>query len=433
MDEPTSFGEWMKQRRKALGLTQKELARQVGYSISALRKIESNERRPSQQTAEVFANELKIQEGDRRIFIQVARGLRSLGQLPAAISLLPENKPFQEARRKHFSNLPLPLADLVGREAELAILNQRFHDPRCRLINLVGPGGIGKTRLALETAILHQEEFFDGAYFISLPSPSLPQTTYTAIAHALNYAPSNGTPLKIGLLDYLKHRESLLVLDNLEQLSDGIDPVVEILQRAPRVKILATSLERLNLVGEWVVEVHGLPYPLDDQTEGQESFDSVALFLECAWRERSDFSPGTEERIWINRICRMVEGLPLGIELAAAWVKMLSCEEIGKEIACDLNFLSGSIREVPERHHSLRAVFDYSWRRLSVEERYGLCQLATFQGCFSLQEASRLPGVNLQLLSALVDKSLLQNPEKDRYELHELLRRYARSKLDEPG
>jgi predicted ATPase/DNA-binding XRE family transcriptional regulator len=433
MDDPISFGKWVKLRRKTLGLTQKELARQVGYSISALRKIESDERRPSRQTAEVFANELNIQERDRQIFIQVARGLRAVEQLPPAISPSLENRPVRKIPREHPSNLPLPLADLVGREAELAILHRRFHDPHCRLINLVGPGGIGKTRLALEAAILHQEEYSDGAYFITLSSSSSPLTTYIAIADGLNLAPSDGIPLKVGLLDHLIQREILLVLDNLEQLTDGIDPVVKILQRAPHVKILATSLERLNLEGEWVVEVHGLPYPLDDQIEGQESFGSVALFLECAWRERADFSPGAEDRVWINRICRMVEGIPLGIELAAAWVKLLTCEEIGKEIACDLNFLSGSLREVPERHHSMRAVFDYTWRRLNPEERRGLCQLAAFEGCFSLQDASREARVNLQLLSALVDKSLLQNPEKDRYELHELLRRYARSKWDESG
>ena len=429
MENPISFGQWIKQRRKALDLTQKELARCVGYSVSALRKIESDERRPSRQIAELFAECLGIQPGERQIFLEVARGILSIDHMAPVIRDSADNHFTEPAKPVPVSNLPVQLAPLVGRNAEQAALSQMLRDPDCRLITLTGPGGNGKTRLAIESALINQYQFANGAYFVSLAALSSHEFILPAIAGALDFTFYGTADPKVQLLNFLRNKDLLLLLDGIEHLLDGVELILEILCQAPQVKLLVTSQERLNVQGEWVFEVHGLDYPAGDQVECAEGYSAVALFLQCARRARGDFSPGTDDIKWIARMCRMVDGMPLAIELAAAWIRVLSCKEIGREIERDINFLSGSARDLPERHHSLRAVFDYSWKLLTTEEQHGLCQLSVFNGGFQREAAQEVAGASLQLLTALVDKSLLQHTPQGRYDMHELVRHYAWSKL----
>jgi predicted ATPase len=214
-------------------------------------------------------------------------------------------------------------------------------------------------------------------------------------------------------------------------LLKGVGLFGEMLERAPGVKLLVTSRERLNLQGEWVFELQGLPVPPAHQTERVEEYSAVALFLQSARRSQAGFELQVEEQPWVVRICEMVDGMPLGIELAAAWVPVLSCREIAQEIERSLDFLATTMRDVPERQRSLRAAFDHSWSLLGAEEQGMLSRLAVFRGGFGREAAEQVAGATLPGLLALASKSLVRREEKGRYDLHEVVRQYALSHLAE--
>jgi predicted ATPase len=209
--------------------------------------------------------------------------------------------------------------------------------------------------------------------------------------------------------------------------------LLELLRHASGLKLLVTSRERLNLQGEWVFEIQGLPTPPSHQLDNLAGYSSVALFLHSARRSGAGFELTEAERPYIVRICELVEGLPLGIELAATWVRLLSCREIVQEIEQNLDFLTVSLRDLPARHRSLRAVFDYSWQLLSPEEQAVMRRLALFRGGFEREAAEQVAGATLPLLSALIDKSLLRRNEARRYHMHELVRQYAQEQLRAAG
>ncbi len=248
------------------------------------------------------------------------------------------------------------------------------------------------------------------------------------IAEALgfNFQSASHTDPKSQLFSYLKEKQVLLLTDNLEHLlsGPGIEVLSELLANAPQVKLLATSRESLRLQGEWVFEVYGLPIPENDITQGT----SVELFLQRARRAYVEFKATTDDYAAILRICRLVDGTPLGLELAASWVRTLSCAEIGEEIERGLDFLNNSARDLPERHRSMRAVFDHSWKLLSQDEQSVLARLSVFRGGFSLEAAEQIAGAALFTLSSLVTKSLIRRSGEGRYDLHELLRQYAKSR-----
>jgi len=266
----------------------------------------------------------------------------------------------------HPHNLPPQPTPFVGRERELAECAQLIEQQEYRLISLVGQGGSGKTRIALQAASEQIESFDDGVRYVSLAPVQSSDYLASTIGAALGLSFSGQKDERTQLLDELRDKDMLLVLDNFEHLLDAVDLVAAILQ-APGVTILTTTRERLNLQGEWVVSVEGLPYPQDGASEPPESYPAVRLFLQSARRVESHFAPDGEEMAAVARICRMVGGLPLALELAAAWTPVLSCEEIGLEISRSLDFLATNLHDIPERHRSLRAVFDYSWNRLSRE------------------------------------------------------------------
>jgi predicted ATPase/DNA-binding XRE family transcriptional regulator len=424
-----SFGAWVQQRRKALDLTQDELARRVGCSLSAIRKIESDERRPSRQIAELLAQHLRIAADQRELFLRVARAELRVDRLPP---------PALDSRPAP-SNVPCPATPLVGREPELAALGKLLLDPQCRLLTLVGPGGMGKTRLAIEAAHTHRAAFADGVYLVSLAPLSAPEFIVPAIAGALGFSFYEPVDPKAQLLNYLCEKKTLLVLDNIEHLliedppqGNGVELVAEVLQRAPQAKLLVTSRERLDLQGEWVFDLEGLPVP-PESSHDIESYSAAALFVAAARRVRAGFALSEQNRAAVARICQLVEGMPLGIELAAAWVWVLSCWEIAQEIERSVSFLATTRRDVPERHRSLRAVFDHSWRLLSADEQRGLRQLSVFRGGFEREAAGPVAGTTLPLLSALASKSLLYRRDTGRCDLHELIRQYSAFKLSEAG
>jgi transcriptional regulator with XRE-family HTH domain len=390
IDPPVFFGEWLKTRRKSLDLTQTELAERAGCSISALRKIESGERRPSKQLARLLAKSLDNPIEDLGIFVRVARGELNLERLSSPLS-----SPILDSRSSPQPltpaiNLPVMPTPLIGREPELAGLGNLMDDPQCRLLTLVGPGGIGKTHLALEVACRHQDLFPERACFVSLASLSSPTYLVPAIADALGFSFQGQVEPRLQLNNYLRSKEMLLVLDNAEHLLDGVDLFVELLEDAPGVKLLVTSRERLNLQGEWVFEIQGLPVPISLKDAHAEEYSSVGLFVESARRAKVSFEVRAEEWPDVVRICQMVEGMPLGVELAAAWVPVLTCNEIAQEIESSLDFLTTSMRDVPRRQRSLRATFNHSWRLLSADERDLLSRLAIFQGGFQRETAEQV-------------------------------------------
>lgn len=424
-----SFGKWVRRRRKALDLTQEELAQRTGCSVSLVYKIEADGRRPSRQIAELLAEHLKIPLDQRDLFLRVARQEKAVDHLD---SLTPPPTPGAGPVSQSYQqpSLPLPLTSFIGREYELRAIFQQLQNPACHLLTLTGPGGVGKTRLALEAAHQLSDSFDYGACFVSLAGTGASELIIPAIADGLGFAFSGMTGLKMQLFNHLKEKQILLVLDNLEHLLDGAQLLDELLERAPGVRILATSREQLNLRAEWIFEVQGLPVP-STEVQDVESNSAVALFLQRARQTTLDFKPTADELASILRICQFVEGLPLGLELAAGWLKMMPPNEIAREIERSLDFLTTAARDVPARHRSLRAVFDHSWNLLSVEERSALMRLSVFRGGFTREAAERVAGATLPILASLAVKSLIRRSDAhaSRYSLHELIRQYAALRL----
>ena len=323
-------------------------------------------------------------------------------------------------------NLPLPRTSFVGRASELEAIDRLLEDPGCRLLTLVGPGGAGKTRLALETAARRVDRYPHGVHFVPLASVSSPDFLAPALAHSIQFSVDgahSGFSAQEQLLDYLSERSTLLVLDNFEHLVEGSGLLGEVIERAPHVELLTTSRERLNVQSEWVFDVEGLGLA----ENGNGSASAVRLFVERAKQVAPGFA--LDDAAEALRICRLVDGMPLGIELAASWVSMLSCAEIADEIEGNIDFLATSMRDVPERHRSLRAAIDQSWRLLTDEQRSAFSRLSVFRGSFDRGAAVAVSGADLRLLSELVAKSLLRRPDFGRFELHELLRQYSAEQL----
>ncbi len=422
-----SFGTWIKRRRKALDITQQQLAERVGCSISLIFKIESDERRPSRQITELLLEVLEIPASQHDLFMKVARQEKSAERLEAVPPLdTPVPAPTSQSST---SPLPLLLTPLLGRSQELGALIQQLQNPACRLLTLTGPGGVGKTLLALETAHQVQDSFQHGACFVPLAGTSGAEFIVPAIGDALGFTFSGTVELKTQLLYFLKNKQMLLVLDNLEHLLDGVELLDELLMNIPGVKLLTTSREPLRLKAEWTFEVRGLPVPLSHQSEELEASSAAQLFLQRAQQAQVGFAITDNDRLPVLQICRLVQGLPLGIELAATWVRTLSCLEIAQEIERSVDFLTIASRDVPERHRSITAVFNHSWKLLAEEERQVMQRLSVFRSGFTRDAARQVAGAALPLLSALVDKSLVRRDGTNRYELHELIRQYAATLL----
>lgn len=359
------------------------------------------------------------------------RDATDLAPLPAVQLALP-------AAHRH--NLPASPTGFVGREAELTEISGLLNREGCRLLTLTGPGGSGKTRLALQAAAEQVDTFADGVYFVALAPVTTPALLVNTIAGALSVELSSTGDPKAALLTWLQEKEILLLLDNFEQLLEGANLIAELLERAPNLCVLVTSRERLNLQAEWVLPVTGLPLPAsvanrvppgEDDKAAQN--DAVQLFVQSARRICPTFALTPENGVDIVQICHAVGGLPLAIEVAASWVRLLSCAEIAQEIERSISFLTTTLRDVSARHRSLAAVFESAWRLLTDAEQCVLRRLALFRGGFRRTAAEEVAGATLPILATLVDKSFLPREPTGRYMLHELVRQFAAEKLAGAG
>jgi len=323
---------------------------------------------------------------------------------------------------------PMPTTSFVGRVAELAEIAELLARPGCRLVTLLGPGGSGKTRLALEAAQRISDRFADGVYFVALHNLASPDQLAGAIADALGLV-SGQTHPEAALTGFLQQRHVLLVLDNFEAVIDGADLIGRLLAVGAHLCCLVTTRELLNLQEEWVYPVEGLEQAvLIAGSQPDESAESMQLFAERARRVRRDFDL-PRDLVDVARICRLVDGLPLALELAAAWTKTLSCAEIAEAVQRDIDILTGTARNLPERHRSMRAVLEASWRRLSADESAVFAALAIFESGFRAAAAATVAGATNEHLAAFVDKAMLQRSPDGRFQMHTMLRAYALEQL----
>jgi predicted ATPase/DNA-binding CsgD family transcriptional regulator len=328
---------------------------------------------------------------------------------------------------KHYSSgYPIPF---VGRTKEVADITARLVDPECRLLTLTGLGGSGKTRLAIEAATTVAAQFPYGTVFVGLQPLTRSDLLVPTIAQAVGLVSYSEGDLQPQLLDYLHDKTLLLILDNFEHVLDGAAFVTTMLAYAPGVKVLVTSREALSLREEWLYPLKGMATPPSVYATSLEDYEAVQLFLSHARRVQPHFDPANDHESVIQ-ICQMTAGLPLAIELAAAWLRGLSIAQIAHEMQCNLDFLSTTTRNVEERHRSMRAVFDQSWRLLSENERLIFARLSVFPGGFAGEAAGQVAEASFASLAALVEKSLVQLESADRFGIHELLRQYAMEKLE---
>lgn len=321
-------------------------------------------------------------------------------------------------------NLPPQPTPFVGRQEELAQISACLQNPDCRLLTLVGTGGMGKTRLALQAAEqAHRRRLFlHGAFFVPLVGVDSQTLLVTAVAAACGLSFSGSQNPTAQLLTFLRERELLLVLDNFEHLLDEAIWLVQWLQQAPQVKLLVTSREPLHVQWETTLVLDGLTIPPPTTSPTAADYSAVQLF--AARAAQRGFVLTAETLPPATQICRLVAGMPLALELAAANLRHYTCAELAAAISHNLDVLAASYRDMPPRHRSLRAVFDHAWGLLNPVEKQLFAALSVFTGSFDLAAAETVCGATRLQLAALVDKSLLRQME-GRYQLHNVLRQYA--------
>ncbi len=431
------FGQWLKQRRKALDLTQQELAWQVGCAVITIQKIESHERRPSKQIAELLADHLGVATNERSAFVRFARmGVSARWSVlfaPVASCL---------------TNLPSQLTRLIGRDQDMAAIRKRLLNDDLRLLTLVGPPGVGKTRLVAQVAASLLDEFNDGVYIVALASIRDPNTVPSAIAQTLGVNETTPRSFANRLKQYLSNKHMLLVLDNFEQVVTAAPFVGELLADCPWLSIVVTSRAPLHLRCERQFPVLPLALP----SEADAGFDpaklihysAITLFVERAQAVRPDFTLNADNIRAIVAICRRLDGLPLAIELVAARIKVLSAQTLLDRLCGQLMLHTDSLHDLQGRHRTLNDGIDWSYALLTSEEKLLLARLGVFVGGWTLEAAESMmrdiePHASLTILdvlASLVDNNLVVRQKHNgvlRFTLLETIREYALERLAEKG
>ena len=433
-----SFGQWIKNRRRALGWTQELLAEHVGCATETVRKIEADRRRPSQQLVELFAEALGISPAERQVFVFLAR---SEGQSP-----LPVPPPAAS-----LTNVPAPATELIGRVADVQAISQQLRRPAVRLLTLLGTGGAGKTRLALQVAAEVAPQF-EAVHWIELAPISDADLVLATLAQALHIPEVAGQPLVVTLITYLQPKAVLLVVDNFEQVHTAAHRLTELLAGCPQLKLLVTSWSALHVRGEheYVVAPLALPSlahlpPVEDLA----AVAAVALFVARVQAIRPQWTLTSANAAAVAEICVRLDGLPLALELAAARVKVLGPAALLQRLSHRLAVLSGGASDLPLRQQSLRSTLQWSYELLSPHEQLVFVRLGVFIGGWTFEAAeavcgraaSAAPGAVcgdqggtvdlLDSMTALIDNSLVyQLPGDDvRFGMLETIREYAREQL----
>ena len=339
---------------------------------------------------------------------------------------LPKDFPPLKTVEAIHNNLPRGLTPFIGREEELAALKELMADKTRRLITLIAPGGMGKTRLSLEAAGQMVEVFPQGLYFIALDDINSADRIVQEVAESLPITLSSKEDPKTRIIEYLRDKKILLLMDNFEHVLDGAGLVQDILTEAPRTQILVTSRLRLNLMSETLFVLSGLE--VNGSTPQNNS--AVQLFVQSARRTQPQFQLSEAVLPSVTRICRLVEGMPLAIVLAAAWLDTLTVQEIADEISSSIDILETDVRDIPGRQRSIRAVIESSWNQVDPKVQDLLQRLSVFRGGFTREAAQKAAGASIRGLSQLVDKVLIRRDmESGRYSIHELVRQYAAEQL----
>ncbi|MEZ4712462.1 MAG: BTAD domain-containing putative transcriptional regulator [Caldilineaceae bacterium] len=336
-------------------------------------------------------------------------------------------------------NLPTHLTSFHGRTEELATLLRSVRDPATRLITLLGEGGIGKTRLAQTVGLALVDEFADGVWFVPLAgiaagnAEQVEQQLAGATAQALGFQFSDSSnrsaTLSSQLVDYVRAKSLLLILDNFEQLTIGAPFVIDLLQQAPNVQVLVTSRVALACQSELIVRLEGLSFSATAE-QAITASAGLQLFARRAQRLLPDFALDAATTPTVAELCTTVQGNPLALELAANWVQHFTIEEMVATLQRrDLSLLTTDQLDLPVRHRSIQSVFETSWSLLTPEQQRVWAQLAIFRGGFTRQAAMTVAGATVAHLVTLVNRSLLRQSAPGHYELHELLRQFAEAKL----
>ena len=424
-----SFGYWLRRRRKELDLTQEALAQQVGCAVVTIKKIEADERRPSRQITERLVTVLAIPPDERDLFLQCARG--QISTLRLSLPTRPVDQP-----QRPPTNLPASTTSFVGREPDLAALTALLQRAEVRLVTLTGPGGVGKTRLALQASTALLDDYTAGAFVVNLAPVIDPARVPAMIAEALNIKESADQSIGETLQRDLRSKRLLLVLDNFEHLLNAAPVVAELLVAAPQLKMLVTSRATLHLSGEHEFGVVSLPTQV-----------AVNLFAARAQAVNPSFVLDDEVRPIVAAICDRLDGLPLAIELAAARLKMYAPRVLLDKLAQRLPLLIGGPRDAPARHQTLRHTLDWSYDLLDDTERQWFTRLSVFTGGWTEAAAeavcaepagqeNRSAGVTGDVLLSLLDQSLIQSIGdcvEARFTFLETIREYALDRLKASG
>lgn len=437
-----SLGYWIRRRRKLLDLTQRALAEKVGCALVTMKKIELDERRPSDIMSRRIADSLGLDGEERKVFLSCTRGDLPVDRLPLPTVL---SSPAAEKDR-----YPRLLTPLIGREEEIQDVLTLLHNPEIRSITIVGVGGTGKTKLALAVAAALRLEspydYPDGIIFVDLSPLSKPEHLVLSLAAALQF------PLNISsrdqrspekqVIDYLSKRQILLILDNFENILPAVYWLGELLQSATGVDLIITSRERLKVTWEQLFPLQGLRY-LDNETENsgragasEDNLEhpSAQLFISRAKRILPSYRVANQEIPDLNQICALVAGIPLALELAASLVDKMTLAEIASEIKQDYQLLEGDWVDLPSRQQSMQAIWNATWKRLSATEQRVFANLCLFRGGFSIEAARMVANASTDDLASLSENYLITlDPDHSRYYVHEMIRQFGEKKLENWG